>query len=224
MAPDGKYLTHIPPDKPPKRMVETIRQHMAYPRALDNRKTIPMILRLAVIVFASTLSALSNAPWAGARVYESGPLIVSHPWARASAPTARNGAAYLKIEAGSGAKDRLVGARSPVAETVEVHETTVTDGIARMRRVPGVGIASDQPVDLAPGGMHIMLMGLKSPLKEGDSFPLVLTFEKAGDLTVEVVVEAPGAMGPHGMAGTSKPEHQHGASPNPHHESPAHKH
>jgi hypothetical protein len=172
-----------------------------------------MTMRVVFIVLVFALSGFAGTPWAGAHVYESGPLIVSHPWARASAPTARNGAAYLKIESAPGSKDRLLGARSPVAETVEVHETTIIDGIARMRRVPEIGITPDQPVDLAPGGMHMMLMGLKSPLKEGDMFPLVLTFEKAGDVAVDVVIESPGAMGPHGMAGSAMPDPQHGASP-----------
>ncbi|OHC83207.1 MAG: hypothetical protein A3G73_09425 [Rhodospirillales bacterium RIFCSPLOWO2_12_FULL_67_15] len=170
---------------------------------------------LSVLVFA--LSALAGAPRAGSHVYESGPVIVSHPWARASAPTARNGAAYMRIESAPGAKDRLLGARSPVAETVEVHETTVTDGIARMRRIFAIGIAPDHPIDIAPGGMHMMLMGLKYPLKEGDLFPLVLTFEKAGDVQVDVIVEPPGAMGPHGTAGTAMPEIQHGAGHMPRH-------
>ena len=176
-----------------------------------------MTLRGVFMGFIFAFSGLAGAAGTGAHVYESGPLVVSHPWARASAPTARNGAAYMRIESAPGAKDRLLGARSPVAETVEIHETTVTDGIARMRRVLEIGIASDHPVDLAPGGMHMMLLGLKSPLKEGDLFPLILTFEKAGDVAVDVIVEAPGAMGPHGTAGTAMPEHQHGAGSMPRH-------
>jgi hypothetical protein len=174
-----------------------------------------MIPRFVFLVFA--LSAFASALEVKAHVYESGPLIVSHPWARASAPTARTGAAYMRIECAPGMKDRLLGARTPIAETATVHETTVIDGIARMRHVPEIGIAPDHPVDLAPGGMHLMLMGLKYPLKEGDLFPLVLTFEKAGDIQVDVIVESPGAMGPHGTAGTAMPELQHGAGHMPGH-------
>lgn len=174
---------------------------------------IAMIPCFLVPFFLLVLAAFAGDSWAGAHVFESGPLVVSHPWARASAPTARNGAAYMKIESAPGARDRLIGARSPVAEAVEVHETTVTDGIARMRRVPEIGISSDHPVVLAPGGMHLMLIGLKSPLKEGDLFPLVLTFEKIGEVAVDVIVEALGAMGPQGMTKTTMPEHQHGADP-----------
>ncbi|MCC7017392.1 MAG: copper chaperone PCu(A)C [Rhodospirillales bacterium] len=176
-----------------------------------------MTLRIPAALFVFAFAGIAALPRAEAHVYETGPVVVSHPWARASAPTARNGAAYLRIESAPGSKDRLIGARSPVAETVEVHETTVTDGIARMRRVPEIRIAPGHPIDLAPGGMHMMLIGLKSPLKEGDLFPLILTFEEAGDVQVDVIVESPGAMGPHGMAGTAMPEHQHGADP-------AHKH
>ena len=169
------------------------------------RAVIPVI----VFVLAGAAGALRSE----ARAYESGPVIVSHPWARATAPGARTGAAYLKIESAPGAKDRLIGARSPVAEAVEVHATTITDGIARMRRVETIEIAPDRPADLAPGGAHLMLVGLKSPLKEGDAFPLILTFAEAGDVALEVVVEAPGAMGPHGMAGSATPDPRHGASP-----------
>lgn len=176
-----------------------------------------MTLRSIFIVAAFFLSMLANRPWAEARIYESSTVTVSHPWARASAPTARNGAVYLKIEPRPGANDRLVGARSPVAETVEVHETTMRDGIARMRPIPDVEITPGQPMDLAPGGMHLMLVGLKKPLKERDLFPLILTFEKSGEVSVDVVVEAPGAMGPQGMTGTATPEHQHRTEP-------AHKH
>ena len=172
-----------------------------------------MIVRVLVSVFVFACASATGILSAGTHAQEGGSVIVSNPWARASAPTARNGAAYLKIESAPGTKDRLLDARSPVAEAVEVHETTVIDGIARMRRIPEIGIAPDRPVELAPGGMHMMLMGLKSPLKEGDLFSLILRFESAGEIAVKVIVEAPGAMGPHGMTGTTPPEHRHGAEP-----------
>lgn len=170
-----------------------------------------MIPRAILAALAFAVTTVMGASWAQSHVYESGPLTISHPWARASAPTARNGAAYLKIESAAGAKDKLIGARTPVAETVEIHETTVTDGIARMRRVPALEVTPDHPADLAPGGVHLMLFGLKTPLKEGEMFILVLIFEKAGDVSIDAIVESPGAMGPHGMAGTAMPEHHPGA-------------
>ena len=72
------------------------------------------------------------------------------------------------------------------------------NGIARMRPVDAVAVAPDAPAVFQPGGYHVMIMGLKGPLKEGETFPLTLTFEKAGDVTVDVMVMKKAAMD-HGM-------------------------
>ena len=121
---------------------------------------------------------------------------VTDPFSRASAPTAKAGAAFLtvKIDAGN---DKLLGGSSPVAEKVELHTHLMEDGIARMRPVDGgIDVAAGSPVELKPGGLHLMLIGLKAPLKQGDSFPLTLNFEKAGAVTVMVPVQGPGAKAP----------------------------
>jgi len=117
---------------------------------------------------------------------------VEHPWARASAGAAKTGAAYLTIT-DQGAPDRLTGASTPVADTAELHESMSDMGMMKMRPVPGLSVAPGKPAKLAPGGYHIMLMGLKAPLKQGDSFPLTLRFEHAAPMTVTVNVEAIGA-------------------------------
>lgn len=128
----------------------------------------------------------SVVPEAGIRITDA--------WARASAGNAATGAAYFTITAGA-MPDRLTGAKSPVAATAEVHETTHDDGVMKMRAVPALTLEPGKPVTLAPGGYHLMLMGLKQPLKAGDSFPLELSFEKAQPITVTVKVQALGAHG-----------------------------
>ena len=135
-----------------------------------------------------------------------GDIEVHHPWARASAGPARAGAAFMGIHNNAGAADRLVAASADVSKTVELH-THIKDGdVMRMRRVEGgIAVPAEGVVHLEPGGYHVMFMGLKAPLKEGETFPLTLTFENGGTMTVEVEVKGAGAMGPmHG------PDHKHG--------------
>ena len=119
------------------------------------------------------------------------PFQIDHVWARASAGNARNGAAFLTLT-GQGSPDRLVGVSSTVAESAELHETIDDKGVLKMRPVAGIGLEPGKTVTLAPGGRHVMLMGLKAPLKQGDSFPLTLRFEHAAPVTVTVTVEAIG--------------------------------
>lgn len=139
-------------------------------------------------LFAATLAGLLLAGTAHAAE-----ISVTAPFSRASAPTAKAGAAFLTVNIDSGS-DKLVAASSPVADKVELHTHLMEDGIARMRPVEGgIAVTAGTPTELKPGGLHIMLIGLKGPLKQGESFPLTLTFEKAGDVTVTVPVQGPGA-------------------------------
>ncbi|WP_245837798.1 copper chaperone PCu(A)C [Niveispirillum lacus] len=135
---------------------------------------------------------------------------VSNPFSRASAPQAKAGAAFMTLSIDAGA-DKLLGASSPVAETVELHTHLMEGGIARMRPVEGgIAVTAGTPTELKPGGLHIMLMGLKAPLKQGESFPLTLKFEKAGEVPVTVPVQGPGAMAPmkgHGHDGHAGHHH-----------------
>jgi copper(I)-binding protein len=113
---------------------------------------------------------------------------VDHPWARASAGAAKTGAAYLTIT-DQGQPDRLTGASTPIADAAELHESMADMGTMKMRPLAGLTLAPGKPVKLAPGGYHVMLMGLKAPLKTGDTFPLTLRFEHAPPMTVTVAVE-----------------------------------
>ncbi len=134
----------------------------------------------------------------GAARAQTGQLEVTNVWARATPGRAATGVAYLTVS--SPTADRLVSASTPVARRAELHTTTVGGSMAgmvmQMRRISGIDIAAGRPVTLKPGGLHIMLVGLRQPLQAGQSFPLTVTFQKAGARTVTVAVEKPGAMGP----------------------------
>jgi copper(I)-binding protein len=117
---------------------------------------------------------------------------VENAWARATAANAMSGGVFLTVT-DSGAPDRLVGASTPVAATAELHETINDNGVMRMRPVAGLAVETGKPVVLKPGSYHVMLMGLRRQLKPGDSFPISLTFEKAGTVTATVTVAAAGA-------------------------------
>ncbi|AHJ62684.1 putative exported protein [Granulibacter bethesdensis] len=123
------------------------------------------------------------------------PPLVSEVWARPSMGAERPGVAYLTIR-GRGEGDRVVSFSTPVASSAELHRTTMEHGIMHMDTASGLDIPANGTVRLAPGGYHIMLMGLKQGLKVGDHFPLTLTFQHAGAQTVDAVV-ATGGNGAH---------------------------
>ena len=116
---------------------------------------------------------------------------VDHPWARASAGNAKTGAVYLTIT-GKGPVDRLIGINSPIAESAALHETINDQGVMKMRALPAMFVSPGVTMSMAPGGIHIMLVGLKAPLQPGDTFPLTLVFERARPMTVIVAVQAIG--------------------------------
>ncbi len=137
---------------------------------------------------------------------QTAPLIsLDNAWARATPSSAQAAAIYVTIT-DHGAADRLVAASTPVAGKAELHETTHEGNVTRMRPAAGLAISPGAPVSLSPGGYHIMLTDLKQPLTGGQSFPLTLTFEKAGTVETTVTVKAAGAApahdhGPHEHAG-----------------------
>lgn len=139
----------------------------------------------------SLVAALLVSTAAMAGDFTLGSLSIDHPWARAS--VAANGAAFMTISTSGSTPDQLVAAASPVAEKVELHTHIMDGNVMQMRPVQAVDVSAGAPAELKPGGFHVMLIGLKGPLKEGERFPLTLTFAKAGSVTVDVLVEAPGA-------------------------------
>lgn len=133
-------------------------------------------------------------------------IVVDHPWARATPAGAKTGAVYVMLINNGSTGDRLLSATTPVADKVQLHSATEDNGISRMREMRTVEVAPGAKVSFNPGGLHIMVVGLKQPLKEGQSFPLTLTFEKAGKEEVSVPIAKVGAM-QHGDIGSMTHEH-----------------
>jgi copper(I)-binding protein len=103
------------------------------------------------------------------------------------------GVAYLSITNNGPEQDTLIAASTPAAAHVEFHRTSLEAGMARMRPAGVVVVASNSTVTAEPGGLHLMLVDLKSPLVAGTSIPLVLEFKSAGAITVQMRVEPPGS-------------------------------
>jgi len=145
--------------------------------------------RLLKLAAAAALIAISLPAFA-----QNASIQVEKPWARATPGGATTGAAYMTLDNKSNAEDRLTGASSDVASTLQIHEMKVVNGTMQMREVAGgLAIPPGGSVALKPGGYHVMLIGLKKPLKTGDSFALTLQFQKAGSVSITVPVEAIGA-------------------------------
>lgn len=139
---------------------------------------------------------IAGAPPAWAGDYKLGSLTISHPWARATPVRAKTGAAYITITNNGAQVDRLIKAATTAAKKASLHTHTMDGDIMRMRPISGVEISPGEPTAMKPGGLHLMLMGLKAPLREGAEFPLILTFEKAGVIEVSVRIKKIGSMGP----------------------------
>jgi len=152
---------------------------------------------LATVLLTALASALSAAPGTAQPAASAGapPVEAQAAWARATPPGASTGAVYVTLTAPAG--DRLTGASSPLAGKTALHDMKMEGNVMRMDAVPsGLELPPGKPVALAPGGYHLMLEGLKQPLKQGESIPLHLTFAKAPPLDIMAEVQAIGAAGP----------------------------
>jgi copper(I)-binding protein len=151
----------------------------------------------AALAPASLALSLAFAAPASAHDYQAGALKIDHPWSRATPPGASVGVGYLSIENTGTADDRLLSIKGAISPDIEMHESAEKDGVATMRPVKdGIVVPAGKTVELAPGGYHLMLKKLAEPLKEGESVPVTLTFEKAGSIDVDLTVTAMGAPGP----------------------------
>jgi len=141
------------------------------------------------LVFCSTTLAQD-----GSRTYKVGPLVIDAPWARATPAGAKVGGGYVKITNTGHEADRLTGGTLQVASEVEVHEMAMSDDVAKLRRLEkGLEIGPGQTVELKPGSYHLMFMGLRGGLKEGETIKGTLVFEKAGTVGIEYRVASIGA-------------------------------
>lgn len=144
------------------------------------------LLRSITLFTTSTLLAAS----AFAHDYKAGDIYVDHPYARATVPGQTSGGAYITLENRGNGADALIAAQSPAAQSVEVHTMAMTDNVMRMREVSAIDIKPKEKIVMQPGnGYHLMLIGLKAPLKAGDKLPLTLTFQKAGKVETSITVE-----------------------------------
>ena len=125
-----------------------------------------------------------------------GDLTIEHAWSKATIGADRPAVFYVEISNKGTTDDALVGIATPAAGMPMLHETVVKDGVASMPHAMSIPVPAGQAVQLAPGGYHGMLMGLTAALKVGDSFPMTLTFEKAGEITINVDVLPLRAEGP----------------------------
>jgi len=144
----------------------------------------------ALSLAAFTLTAVSAAQQVQADSHGHGKgIMVMDPWARATPPTAKNGGAYFVIHNQGKMADKLIAATADVAKKVEIHTHIKEGDVMKMRKVDGVPVPAGGMAELKPGGYHIMFMGLHAPLKDGDSFPMTVTFEKAGakQLMVKII-------------------------------------
>jgi hypothetical protein len=156
-----------------------------------------IVQTLASALFVATLCI---AP-ARAQEVKAGDLVITQAWTRATPKGAKIGGGYLTIENKGSTPDRLIGGSTDAAAKLEVHEMAMKGGVMTMRPLDnGLTIDPGKTVKLAPGGYHLMMFDLKNPLKQGETVPVTLKFEKAGEVKVTLSVQGIGAQAPGGAA------------------------
>jgi copper(I)-binding protein len=133
-----------------------------------------------------------NSPYAYSNIHEGEEhehgLEISQPWVRQTGNRTVSAAIYLNIGNKGSFLDQLIDVQSDAAERVQIHQSVEEAGIMRMHHINKLPIAPKETLTFEPGSYHIMLTRLATPLKKGEVFPITLSFEKAGDITVHVLV------------------------------------
>ena len=137
--------------------------------------------RRLIILLAATMG-LAGAAYA--HDVQVGNIRITQPWSRPTPPGVPMGVAYFTLENRGTAEDVLLSASTPVAARVEFHQTTMSEGVARMRSLTQLLVPAGRTVKAEPGGVHLMLVELKQPLEAGDRVPLTLIFRDAGEVQV----------------------------------------
>lgn len=158
-------------------------------------------------LFLGALLSVSCA--AIAHEYEVGELHIDHPWSREMPPSAPTAAAYFIVHNKGASADRLVSVETPAAGKAEIHEHIDQNGLMKMQQVQSVTVPTGGEATFAPMAYHVMLFNLKQPLKDGERFPLTLTFEKAGPVIVQVAVQKNAPTAEHDMSKHDMSEHSH---------------
>jgi periplasmic copper chaperone A len=152
---------------------------------MKHSKTLPAL--------AALLLVLVGGPIVAAHEYQAGDLKIDHPWSRVTPDGARAAGGFMTITNNGTVSDRLVGGTFVQSEKFEVHEMSMTDGVMKMRQLDkGLEIKPGQTVELKPGSFHVMLIGLKQPMKDGDKIKGTVVFERAGTIEVDYKIEPMG--------------------------------
>jgi copper(I)-binding protein len=205
--PKGNGVGVLPPDHGAKPIgygsIERYHPSYSAPARLpsaDRQSGDEDMTNLKTLLIAVALTVCATL--VGAHDYTRGGLFIDHPWTRPTPQGIKVGAGYFVIRNRGKSPDRLVSASSPIAGKVEIHQTSIKDGVATMSEVSGgLQIAPGKSLEFKPRSFHLMLHDLKQPLKQGDKFPATLVFDKAGAIDVQFQVEA--------MSTTAPPKHKH---------------
>lgn len=151
------------------------------------RESFVRILSSVTVAVVFSGLALGSAV---AHEFKLGDLRIEHPWSRAVAAKAATAAGYMAIHNIGKEADRLVGASTPHARAVEIHEMTMTDNVMRMRPAAGgIEIRPGEAVRIAPNGLHLMIIAPDDGFVQGARIPMTLEFERAGKIDIELAVE-----------------------------------
>ena len=150
----------------------------------------PKALAHAAAIGLSTTAAMAHG-------YRTGSLSIEHPWSRETAAGQAAGGGFVAITNSGPREDRLLSGTTPAAAEVQLHTMTMDGGVMRMRQVTnGIAIPAKGSIELKPGGYHIMFMGLKRQLRQGERIPVTLRFQHAGNVTVQFAVQPITSTGP----------------------------
>lgn len=151
--------------------------------------------RLKQIAFASalTLASVIGIAHGDAHEIKFGNLVIHHPWSRQSPMAADVAAGFMTITNAGKDDDRLVKATAGISKSVQIHDMKMAGDVMKMEELPdGVVIPAGATVTFRPKALHLMFVGLHRQVMEGEEFSGTLTFEKAGTVTVDYEVAAPG--------------------------------
>ena len=142
-----------------------------------------------------------------------GNLVIEAPWSRATPSRSKIGVGYLAIVNIGDKVDVLTAASSPIAARVEIHETSMQNGVMRMRKKEdGVEVKAQEVTEFKPGGLHLMLIGLRKAIVKGETFPVQLTFAKAGKVDLTFTAAGIGAAQPPATLGIGEAGGSHAGS------------
>ncbi len=150
------------------------------------KKLFAFTVACLILVMGSTHELRANSVTVG-------DLVISNVWARSTPTNVKTAAVYLTITNNGQHMDRVSGARTTMAGKAMIHQSKMVDGVMKMEHAQHAMIKAGGKLEMAPGGMHVMLMKLTGQLREGMVFPLILMFENSGDVELQVTVKKTGS-------------------------------